>query len=425
MKIIGTHSYGRQPSQPHRWLWALVVGLVSIYINPSLAQDDVSPGSSKPALLEPPQPLEVEVAPWPSGAQPMKGGLMVDGMPLAQCGDGFDCLTGSRNGSGCSSCGGFSCRGGTHCVPGRPNCDPYQANTMLGRIIGATHDTICCPDPCYEPKWTLLANSAYFVDGARPVTQTKLRLDSGIHMRTPDLATHFWTRADGNGLGPTPRSPFRGEPRINYNQVTMVTEAAHGKLSIISEMPYRSQNALETPVGSGFGDIAFGTKTLLSDSALFQLALQFRTTIPTGNFRKGLGIGHVSMEPSLILGAQVSPESFLQAQIAQWIPIGDVSGYAGNILHYHVSFNHTLFKPAVDMDVIGTMEFNGYSFLGGSYSDPILGQTSAQGLHYFSAGPGIRIGYCDKLDFGIGSAFGFQRTRWEAALFRTELRFRF
>jgi hypothetical protein len=42
-----------------------------------------------------------------------------------------------------------------------------------------------------------------------------------------------------------------------------------------------------------------------------------------------------------------------------------------------------------------------------------------------SAGPGLRLFICDKIDLGVGSAFAFTGTHWAEELIRAEFRWRF
>lgn len=353
------------------------------------------------------------------------GALTVEGAPLDPTYLGVLVTAGS----GCSSCGGRgsgcdSCRGGTHCLPGRQPCDPYPATTLLGRFAGAIYDGVCCPDPCYTPRWTTLANAAFFVDTVRPVTQTRVRADGGFSLLTPDRAEFFWSRADGQGRGPQPVRPAVGPGRLDYGELSLYTEAAVGGFSMYNVVMYRGVDPTTAAGGGGFADLILGTKSLLADSELFQLTLQFQTYIPTGNSSRGLGTGHVSIEPSLLFGLQVSEDTFFQGQVAQWIPIGGDSQYAGGVFHYHGSVNHVLVRPVRDLQVIGTLEGSGWTFIGGSYTDPQLGRRPASGT-YLSAGPGVRVSFCDKLDFGIGSAFALTDPHWAAALFRCEFRYRY
>ena len=46
------------------------------------------------------------------------------------------------------------------------------------------------------------------------------------------------------------------------------------------------------------------------------------------------------------------------------------------------------------------------------------------GLNYVNVGPGLRVQFCDRVDLGMGMAFGIG-SHGPAQLYRTELRVRF
>ena len=317
-----------------------------------------------------------------------------------------------------------SCSDG--CVPGRLGCDPCVAQTRIGRFAYGLYRAICCPDPCYEPKWLAVADSAFFVEAARPQTQQRLRWDAGLDAILPDRAEYFWARADGQGKGPSPAAGFLAVRRLTYHELSLYTEVGSSGFSVFTDVPYRSLDPTGAPHSAGFSDMNVGTKTLLFDCELLQVSFQFRTHIPMANPRKGLGTGHVSLEPSLLVGLCLGPETYFQGQISEWIPIGGDPDYAGAILHYHVAFNHVLWRPLSDVPLIGTMEFNGWSFQDGAYTDPVTGamrRTSGQTTLTF--GPGLRLAVCDKIDFGTGVAFALQDRHLANVLVRSEFRWRY
>ncbi len=320
--------------------------------------------------------------------------------------------------SDCISCG-------SGCIPGQSTCSACTANTRFGRFACEIYRALCCPDPCYEPRWKPIADSAFFVDAARPVSQQRLRWDAGLGMAYPDRAEYFWARADGNSIGPSPDAPWLAVRSLNYHDLNMYTETSSGKFSFFINQPYRSVYPTDTGHGAGFAPMDLGTKSLLFDCELLQIAFQFRTYLPIGNTTKGLGNGHTSLEPSLIIGLSWSPEMYLQGQIAEWIPLGGDTDYAGAILHYHLSINRVLFRLLPDVPMIATIEMNSWSFQDGAYTDPVFGQRQANGHTYMSLGPGIRMSVCDKVDFGVGSAFSLTSDNFADQLFRTEFRLRY
>jgi hypothetical protein len=327
---------------------------------------------------------------------------------------------------GCASCGSGGCGSGGCgiCYPGRSNsCCWCDSSTVLGKCFCGIYQTICCPDPCYEPTWIPEANAAFFTDPVRPITQTRIRWNSAANFTFPDTAEYFWARADGKGRGPNAIGNS-----LEYNALALYTEIApNPKFSLFFEIPYMAvapANNPNTPPASGFSDMNVGTKSVLFDSELFVLAMQFRTYLPVGNANRGLGTGHVSLEPSLLAYLKLTASTYLQGQLAEWVPLGGDQAYQGSILHYSASVNQVLCRCTPDMPLIGMVEFTGYSFQAGAYTDPMLGTLSAGGGSYLTLGPGIRLSVCNRLDFGVGAAYGLTQ-HGPGSTYRTEVRLRF
>jgi hypothetical protein len=374
----------------------------------------------------PSQPGKLSVEPVPgvlgSGSTAITDGNVVPA-GCSTCGSGL--LLG---GGGCSSSGGC----GSNCIPGRYNTCCVDNDTWCGRLFGGIYECICCPDPCYEPRWIGVANAAFFVDSARPVTQMRFRYDAGFDLQFPDRNEYFWARAGVKG------------PKIvnslQYNDLGMTAEVAAGRFSLAIETLYRSIDPedvamfnangqlIPPPTGhhGNFGDMNIATKSLLLDCELLQVAFQFRTYIPTGNFTHGIGNGHVSLEPSLLAALRLGPDTYLQGQLSEWIPLGGDQDYQGAILHEHFSLNQVLWRPIHDVQVIGTLEFNGWHFQDGQFTDPVTGPfQKSSGDSFLSAGPGIRMVVCDKIDFGVAAAWQISGDLWPNSLYRTEFRWRF
>jgi hypothetical protein len=358
--------------------------------------------------------------------QPAVGAVTVGGQPVSF--DKLSALIGGGEGTatqvltgGCPSCG---TAGGGGCV----KCEPVPTDRgPATRVVGRIYEALCCPDPCYQPKWVPLADTAFFTPSARPVSHTKLQWQYTRFGRFPDRGEYFWARADGNGKGPKPVAAL-GIPRVDTHELSQYTETATGPgFSAYFVTPYRSVNPTfaDPSSAAGFADMTIGTKSVLMDSELFLLTLQFQTTLPLGNAAKGLGTGHVSLEPSLLFGLRVSPKSYLQGQIAQWIPLGGDPTYSGAMLHYHLAYNHTLWQPLSQVQLIGTFEMHGYSWQDGGFTDPATGFRNASGSNILQLGPGLRMFYCDKYDFGVGSAFGVTGKNSVGQQLRFEMRIRY
>src|SRR5438874_11181080 len=75
------------------------------------------------------------------------------------CGSGLFGNSTGWSGS-CSSCGGNGCGTCGSCFPGQL-CEPCEGEGFVGRALARLHNCICCPDPCYEPRWVAAANAAF------------------------------------------------------------------------------------------------------------------------------------------------------------------------------------------------------------------------------------------------------------------------
>lgn len=334
---------------------------------------------------------------------PMGGQLGMVGMPAA--------------GGACATCV-------SGCVPGHARCPPSTAHTTFGRFFYGIYQAICCNDHCYEPHWTPLADAAFFCESARPQTQNRVRWDAGLNARCLDMAEYFFARADGSGKGPKPVGAA-GIDRAAYHELSLYTEVGNKAFSMFFNMPYRLVYPSNANFASGMGDMDMGTKSLMFDTELLQIAFQFRTFIMVGDASKGLGTGHISLEPSLLTGLNLGPTTFLQGQFAEWIPIAGDSNYGGSIFHFHLSLNQVLCYPVANSPLIVTYEFNGYAIQHGEYTDYTWGPIPASNYLVLTTGPGIRFVICDKVDFGIGTSFALTERHYAGQLIRCEYRWRY
>ena len=383
---------------------------------------DSAPAPAAPAANPAAAPAgDVDGSVIPAGCASCSGGVL--GLPPSDLDEG----------GGCASCG---C-GGNGCVPGRRPCDCCcDACDGPGRFVCGIYQCICCPDPCYEPHWTALADSSFFqTTGPRPITQMRLRYDEGWNMPFPDKSEFFMPRSDGpKGKGPPQTVPAIFDGNLaTFREGHMYTEAAIGRFSTWIDMPYRDVSFKEYDGHSGFGDLSIGTKSMLLDCELLQFTFEMNTFTPTGNFTRGLGTGHLSLEPGLLAALKLLPETYLQSEIAYRFPLGGDQAFEGAVFHYHLSLNQLLWHCGHDIQLIGTAEFNGWEFLGGQFTGP--GDTPAANVDLavsgspvadvFNLGPGARLVICDKIDFGVAAYFNVSSGSIAKEYLDAEFRWRF
>ncbi len=343
---------------------------------------------------------------------------------------------------GCPSvnCGKNCYAGRTHC------CSEGCCDSYVGRCLASFYHCICCPDPCYEPRWIAGANSAFFTKGARPVTQTRLRYEGLFNITKPDRGEYYVARfntspGQAGVANPMGQGPAGAAASADINEFNLYTEVAAAGFSFYISMPYRSiefdpaANGQAVPeFEAGFGDLWLGTKSLLLDCELLKATFAFTTYTPTGLSGKGLGVGHVSLEPALLFSVKLTPQMYFQWETAYWFGIGGDDDFRGNVWRNHWSFNRYLWYIHRDVQLIGSLEMATYSILDGAYTDPtdavlVNGQITplARNAHdlFFSMGPGLRLNICDKIDFGVGSLFSLTDTHFADQAVRVEFRWRF
>jgi len=323
---------------------------------------------------------------------------------------------------GCSSCGGGCASGGCN---GHKPCDCCcDSDCFLGRFVCGFYQCVCCPDPCYDPHWNAVADNAFFQDGARPITQMQLTYLNVWDYPFPDKAEYLFAHSKGPML-----IPGATGTSVSYKELMLYQEVALDRFSASIEMPYLQVSPDSYPGASGMGDLTIGTKSMLLDCELMQFTFGFKTIVPTGNFLKGLGTGHVSLEPALMMALKLAPETYLQSELAYRFPLGGDGDFEGPVLHYHLALNQTLWHCGQNIKVIGTLELNGYEILGGAYTDPESGTPvtlSAKSIgSIVNMGPGVRVVFCDKIDFGVGSAFNFTADSMGAEELVVQFRWRF
>jgi len=381
----------------------------------------------------------------PSGAVPEYAQAILDGKPLPAtdlqqvgcCGNDLSPAPMITGGAGVSV---GDCPPGCptgHCVPGRKCPDRYGSGCGWGGcddgcgkfwgLCSSLFECYCCPDPCYEPTWYPQANAGIFIDHARPRSQMIFRYDSGVNLILPDRSEFYWSRIGQKG-------PGRPERSVNYNDLVLGNEIAAGNFGLVIEQTYRQQDAEINGRVSGFGDMRIATKSMLIDCELLQCTFQFKTYIPIGNFNRGLGIGHVALEPSILTALKITPNTYLESQVSQWIPVGGTTGFEGNVLHIHESLNHLWWRKK-SLQFITMWEYQAYIFQNGSFTQPfdaqpdpnanplVLGRSNREAYHY--TGPGARLVVCDKYDVGFGATFALTDDHFAEQLYRVEFRWRY
>ncbi|QDU63417.1 hypothetical protein Pan216_42970 [Planctomycetes bacterium Pan216] len=310
------------------------------------------------------------------------------------------------------------------CAAGHRKCYPACDTTNpVHRAVQLMYECIVCPDPCYElsgPHYNPIGNAALFVDHARPRSQTRLRWDAGQNLQTPDRSNFFWNPAATatnirtvNGVTTAPSS-------VDYDRLSMYVETAtkSRKFSAYVDTTYLSVDPNVGDRHAAFSDMLIGTKSLLFDCELFQIAFQLENTVPIGNLAFGTSKGIYAIEPSILYSVKLLEDLFYEGQLSEWIGFG--SATAGGVFHHHHSFNKVIWKLNPDVLLINTYELEGWAFQSGQFTTADNTLQSASGGRYYSIGTGLRMWIGDIVDCGVGVQFGLTDPSWAAQLYRFE-----
>lgn len=300
---------------------------------------------------------------------------------------------------------------------------PRPRVPFRSRLYSAMTEALCGCDECYEPRWNLVESASFWVDSARPQNRTRFRWDYGNSLILPDRAEYFWARVGARG--PAAQAGSFTVNSIDYHEMSMYAETAHGNFSAFIITPYRSLYMNEAGHSAGFADLQIGTKSLLHDTPMLQVAMQMTTTVPSANSRSGLGTGHVSLEPALLMSLALTERDSMQTQIAQWIPLGGDTAYQGALLRWGIAWNRIVWQRDIDNLATMNLDLVGWSFQDGFYTDPILGAQNANDETYVYLGPGARWLVCGKFELGIGGILALSNRHFAQNIIRTDFTLRY
>ncbi len=263
------------------------------------------------------------------------------------------------------------------------------------------------------------ANFSFTLTAPTPVKSSNgmIHIESPSHGKVFDygyaLAHGYDPRARGPVLhGPVPGHPnvstFGSVPSINYQEVATYLEYAPVRnFSAFIELPARF---LQPSIGTntaGFSDLNLGSKYAFIANPNQYYTFQFRVYAPTGNSYQGLGTGHVTLEPGLLVFQRLSDRLYFSGQFLDWIPVGG-SDFAGNILIYGVGLTYNIVLTD-HLRIAPVNEFVGWTILNGQ--EYVMTKQAPSGTVLPVGGQsilnekiGLRIGLGNYSQAGGGSA---------------------
>jgi hypothetical protein len=229
-----------------------------------------------------------------------------------------------------------------------------------------------------------------YIDSAVPMTQIRFRYDSAYDNPTPDRVQFFYSEDGPGGL-------LGDETRVDYQDMRMYFEYAPTcRLSAFVEVPVRFLNPEVNANTAGLSDIEAGFKYAIKACPDDYITAQLRVYTPTGDaVGRGLGTGHVSLEPGVLFFRRFSDRLVTEGEFKAWIPISESrvaarqpsAGelFSATVLRYGLGAGYDLWQGYCCDDcctptsrLTGVAEFVGWTMLGGFSNFP--NTVNAQGV---------------------------------------------
>lgn len=288
---------------------------------------------------------------------------------------------------------------------------------------------MCCGWNTFEPFAPLPSSGASHVESALVGNRLIQRYDLGWSMTHPDRAEYYMARSraipgvlGAGGL----RKP---ETSVDAQELSTYLETAFcQRFSVFMELPERFLNPDQNRDYYGFGDFSAGLKFTYCVEENSLQTFYLRVYTPTGDSLRGLGTGHSTIEPGLLVFERLTPGLVLELEVKDWIPIeGDIS--AGNIIRYGAALTCDLctlpsghyFRPVFEM--VGWTVLRGSETAVYPHGDPVTFSVveNPNRSTIINADFGFRCGG-DKGDIYLGYERALTGPRWFQNGARLELR---
>lgn len=350
------------------------------------------------------EPATSEILPQPGADSELIGaGMTEDGIAAPVFGD----LIEYHGVEACPHCG---IEGGTCCCnplfPLFPGCRKYRDGGIGRERVG---------------------NAIFEISATQPMKSFQIRMDSAYNQENPDRAEYFWARIGTLG-------PPLPETTVDYQEMRFHLEVGGPKFTTTTEYPIRSLDPTFNGNTTGYGDMTVATKLLVYDGENFQIAQWNKIYTPSGLARRGLGTGHVSIEPGFLFRYKYSDLTFLHGEIKFWIPIPGDPNHSGEILKMGAGLSHVLHETDA-FAIIPTFELIGWAVLDGLETPFLLPAVVLPGVEIdpesiLNIQPGVRFvmdggGGIGLFELGVSGGFAVTQNHWYESLMRLDLRWSF
>jgi hypothetical protein len=260
-----------------------------------------------------------------------------------------------------------------------------------------------------------------YIDSAIPGWNARFQFDSSDDNRSGTRSEFIWSGPPPLGRGlPLP------ERNIDYQDVTLQLEGLVAEqTSVFVAAPVRMLDPEINPNTAGLGDLQVGVKHAVIMHEDLTASLQLRVYVPTADVDRGLGTGHVSLEPAALLYMPLGCGWTAEAELRDWIPVGGTD-FAGNVLRYGLGIHYDWLGCDCSWSLVPIAEFVGWTSLDGLVSalppSGIPEIQDATGDTIVNVKLGTRLRFQDQFDIYTGFGRPLSGDTWYENTFRAELR---
>ncbi len=262
--------------------------------------------------------------------------------------------------------------------------------------------------------------ATFFLDSAKPFSHVSFSWEKAWDVAAPDRSEFFWA---------SPTTGPGAERSVDVNTLTARLELASGRTAAVFAAPLRSLDPEFNDNTAGIGDLVTGAKVALVDGNDWVLTHQTLTYLNTGPVNRGLGTGHVAMEPGLLARYRWTDECYLHGEVRYRIPISGTKPFAGEVLVWGTGVSWIACETDA-FAILPTFEVVGHSFFDGARTTSTGTVVDVDGETAVELSPGVRFvlgpaGDLGLAEIGVSGGVNVGDRGWAAGRLMVEARWSF
>lgn len=259
----------------------------------------------------------------------------------------------------------------------------------------------------------------FFIEVTQPFNHYRARVDDVAGLQFPSRAEYFWAAP--------PKGRTKPEQSVDYQDFRLQIETGNDQFSLATDLPIRLLDPVVNDNTGGFSDMTLTQKAIIVNGDYWQISQLFRTYFNTGSARKGLGTGHISLEPGVLGRYKWNEQTYLHGELLYWIPVGGADPvFAGERLQSGIGISTVLYETDM-FAAIPTFELVGWYFFDGAKRYPDGTVANVDGEGFVNLHPGVRFvlgprGDLGLFEVGVAGGLGIGDARLYDSLLRVDLR---